>query len=86
MWQRSFSNRSTRSRERRGLIIPSCSTGQAISHTRHPVHFSGSIRKIALLVLGMNNLMAVGYKVAILYLEKLVQFNEKKEPETSLRF
>jgi len=43
--------------------------------TRHPVHFSGSIRKIALLVFGMNNLTGAGYKVAILYLEKFGKFN-----------
>jgi hypothetical protein len=55
--------------------MPWCSIEQDISHRRQPVHFSGSTRRMALVFSGMNPTSAIGYKVAVLYLEKWFKFN-----------
>jgi hypothetical protein len=48
---------------------------QAISQSRHPVHFSGSTRMETLRFPAIGSMPLFGYKIAILYLEKFVKLN-----------
>jgi hypothetical protein len=58
--------------------MPQCAMEQAISQSRHPVHFSASTRMEVSLLRTIGEISSTGYKIAILYLEKLVKLNYEK--------